>query len=554
MLLLAPAALAFDLQEVATVPLASAATRLVPAPLDGGRYVLVVGPDAVEVVEHEGRATVGSVGRGARDVLQRDPDRDGIPELWLCADDGVWRVPWPAVDTFEAPVQVRTEACAAFAPFGGHLGGLVVSGDALVRWYDDGAGSLVDGVDIGGALDPVVMASDGETAVVAAAGGGVLTIVRGSGTEEVDAGGRVGGVALVGGLPAWSLGDSGTITDIEGILLTVADGPGALATVDLDGDGAEDLAVHHPASDFVGVVRVEAEERFELAGWSALVGVAGAPCGAIWGLDESGTNLRIATAVDCGAELDDDGDGYTPADGDCDDADATTWPGAAPGCDGRDHDCDGVVEWEPGDWLPSEVAVLEGTTAKMDLDAACFDDVDVTWAVPTDPRIGCIGFGGGLWCTGVDDVVASASADVWTEDGVLLDHREVALTVVNVAPRLDPNIRGTFSDDNVTVTAGIQFSERVRAEDPGDDVVRIAIRDAPPGLRMDDQGNVTWTPSEDEVGTCTPTLLLADEDGGIDTHTFTLTVVDGGDGGACCSSSAALLLLLLTRPRRRAAR
>ncbi len=41
---------------------------------------------------------------------------------------------------------------------------------------------------------------------------------------------------------------------------------------------------------------------------------------------------------------DQDGDGYTPADGDCDDNDASVYPGAAEQCDGQDNDCDGDTD------------------------------------------------------------------------------------------------------------------------------------------------------------------------------------------------------------------
>ncbi len=44
------------------------------------------------------------------------------------------------------------------------------------------------------------------------------------------------------------------------------------------------------------------------------------------------------------ASPDDDGDGYTVADGDCDDADAGVNPGAAESCNGVDDDCDGEVD------------------------------------------------------------------------------------------------------------------------------------------------------------------------------------------------------------------
>jgi hypothetical protein len=43
-------------------------------------------------------------------------------------------------------------------------------------------------------------------------------------------------------------------------------------------------------------------------------------------------------------DIDGDGDGFTPADGDCDDSDATSYPGAAELCDNADNNCDVAVD------------------------------------------------------------------------------------------------------------------------------------------------------------------------------------------------------------------
>ena len=42
--------------------------------------------------------------------------------------------------------------------------------------------------------------------------------------------------------------------------------------------------------------------------------------------------------------FDDDGDGWTEGDGDCDDTDAFTFPVAPEAADGEDDDCDGVID------------------------------------------------------------------------------------------------------------------------------------------------------------------------------------------------------------------
>jgi len=43
-------------------------------------------------------------------------------------------------------------------------------------------------------------------------------------------------------------------------------------------------------------------------------------------------------------QYDDDGDGYTEAGGDCDDADSSSYPGASEAADWADNDCDGLVD------------------------------------------------------------------------------------------------------------------------------------------------------------------------------------------------------------------
>ena len=90
------------------------------------------------------------------------------------------------------------------------------------------------------------------------------------------------------------------------------------------------------------------------------------------GLDNDGDGY-----VDEGLTDDDDGDGYSFCDGDCDDSDGDTYPGATETVPGVDNDCDGVV----GNTLPVAVPELLtlGTLYTCDtfqLDASSSYDLD----------------------------------------------------------------------------------------------------------------------------------------------------------------------------------
>jgi len=88
-----------------------------------------------------------------------------------------------------------------------------------------------------------------------------------------------------------------------------------------------------------------------------------------------------------------DGDGFSPNDGDCDDGNATVYPGAPEQCDGLDNDCDGVVEPEEVDgdfdgWI-SCAGDCDDTNAAVNpaqdeipndgLDNDCDGTTDPTW-------------------------------------------------------------------------------------------------------------------------------------------------------------------------------
>ncbi len=69
-----------------------------------------------------------------------------------------------------------------------------------------------------------------------------------------------------------------------------------------------------------------------------------------WAVDQEDPNLASAPSNDrsdffwVSSSIDDDGDGFTEDDGDCDDNDDTVYPGAPEICDGKDNDCDGTID------------------------------------------------------------------------------------------------------------------------------------------------------------------------------------------------------------------
>gem|GEM_PF-1112803 len=83
------------------------------------------------------------------------------------------------------------------------------------------------------------------------------------------------------------------------------------------------------------------------------------------------------------SDVDDDGDGYTENDGDCDDADADVYPGVIDECDGIDSNCDGVVDdaareadlYEPNDTEDFSIGEL-GNDDAFEADAFLHDGAD----------------------------------------------------------------------------------------------------------------------------------------------------------------------------------
>jgi hypothetical protein len=122
----------------------------------------------------------------------------------------------------------------------------------------------------------------------------------------------------------------GTVGDTE----TAAEQLAVTWTSSLDGV----LASGAPTSAGATLASVQLSEGVHVIGLSVVDGDG-----------QDGTDSIALTVIDP-LNWDDDGDGWTENEGDCDDADATTYPGASEVCDGLDNDCDGLVN---EDWWDS---------------------------------------------------------------------------------------------------------------------------------------------------------------------------------------------------------
>jgi hypothetical protein len=73
--------------------------------------------------------------------------------------------------------------------------------------------------------------------------------------------------------------------------------------------------------------------------------------------------------------LDEDADGFTPNDGDCDDSNPMLHPNADEVCDGVDNNCDGLLDEEP---VSGPLWYIESATG-------CFDLVLISCIEPEVP-------------------------------------------------------------------------------------------------------------------------------------------------------------------------
>jgi hypothetical protein len=196
---------------------------------------------------------------------------------------------------------------------------------------------------------------------------GVTDIVVGEPGRDTAGGPRAGGVLLFSGRTGILLR---TCTDPSG-LADDALGSGVATLPDQNGDGIPEIAASAPGADipasgtdsgavlvFSGAsCAVLARIPGDSSHGGARLGDAGAlaslgdlnhdgypELGAGAALDDPNGSVDAGSLSILSAETDCDGDGFTPAQGDCDDTDSSRHPGAAEICDCKDNDCDGTID------------------------------------------------------------------------------------------------------------------------------------------------------------------------------------------------------------------
>lgn len=144
--------------------------------------------------------------------------------------------------------------------------------------------------------------------------------------------------------------------------------------------------------------------------------------------------------------IDGDGDGYRPLDGDCDDANATTYPDAPDPCDHVDNDCDDFTDEDPSP------VVYYG-----DSDGDGFGD-------PERATTAC--FPAGAWVENADDC----------EDG----DADVNPDVLEICNGLDDDCTGQADEENENFQWDFWYLD-TDGDGFGDDRYKVLSCDPPPG-------------------------------------------------------------------------
>jgi hypothetical protein len=508
--LLATVALAWDLEPTAATA-SHSITGIQAGVVDSQDRVVALGVGTLSLHDPAGGGELVSAPVAGRALTLADVDDDGRLDAVTCGVDGLIEVPLTA-STIGTPRVVDARGCTAVDTLPG--GGVIaVFADGIFE-FSPTSGGLAAGVDTGQAwIGAELLASNG--AGFAAAREGETTWM-----SSADGTATTLGTSGVIGLAPSSTGfwlthaDGYERSDATGFV-ELGDG-GPAASADIDGDGVLDLiTLRWQAHEAVVRGSVDDRERGFPAGGAELISAANlvpGDCGSV--VIAADRAYTLFTAVGCRGDA--DGDGVTTEDGDCDDGDASVYPGAAELCDEVDHDCSG----SPSD-LPVVIdlasAADEGSFIDGSIEFCSLDgrNPDIT-STPDDTS--CGGSGGALQCSvgGSDRMTLR----VWMP-GDEANAAEHVVAITNLPPTLAaPSAFFVPGEDN-----------RVPLEvfDAGNDAVTCSLIDGPSWLAISSDCVASGSPSRKRDWDVI--VRLEDSDGGVTDAPLHVTSEEGGGGG-----------------------
>jgi hypothetical protein len=205
-------------------------------------------------------------------------------------------------------------------------------------------------------------------------------------------------------------------------------------------------------------------------------------------LDGDGIDNDCDGKIDEGtADFDDDQDGFTEREGDCDDANGERYPGKVDGCDGTDNDCDGEIDEDAGDdYEPNDTAEEAADVGDVSCSYA-IQEINIANANDHD-------FFRFQVCDSVDNVTCSASCP----------HFWLEVQLQNIPPGLD-------------------FTMNLYREVDGEPSIISSL----------------WSTASAD----TPSIQLGEIQGHDDGGTFLIEVLSGIDnGGVSCNDDTRLVI------------
>jgi hypothetical protein len=464
-----------------------------------------------------------------------------------CGATGLWYVERDGA-AFEEPIRVEATPCEAVSTLGSRVV-LARSGEVITA--DVEFGELADvqptGVTLAGAP---WLVRDGSHVFASDTGGTILYDLSGSGTTASALGGDLGGLALAGADVGWTLTDRGVLVTTAGEQ-PVAASPGAFVAADVDDDGRLDFLVAHEGA-WIGVYLGSGDtQRIDLAATSLAAWPDTEECADV-AVVADGKLWRV-TATDCGVDRDDDGDGVSEAQGDCDDRDGSVRPGAAELCDDVDQDCDGVARpTGPARILSvsGQPEPVEGEIVELDVEIeGCAASLVATSDPPLD-------WSAWLWSTegrGAATASPDAGPHVVTVTVTASDGSTDGAEATFTASDLVPSARLALWTPDLVV--GDVLSAEVQILSPYEADLELEVISGPDDLVItpiepSDGWTIGWRADEPTEGVL-DVAVIDDEGNRTELVPQPFRVVGGPEDRGCGRGAASLLLLPLALRRRR---